>query len=121
MNKKTNLAIRGMHCASCATLIEKSLKKLPGVSDVNVNFASEKASVQTSYKISHQALISAVKKAGYDAAIIDHADPAAEAKIKQHVINGYFQRFMGSGLLSLPMLYFMRNLLDRRDPSGLLG
>ncbi|MFA6503806.1 MAG: heavy metal-associated domain-containing protein [Patescibacteria group bacterium] len=34
-----------MHCASCALLIEKALKKTPGVVSANVNFAAEKASV----------------------------------------------------------------------------
>ncbi len=32
-----------MHCASCATIIGKKLKKLHGVHDVSVNFATEKA------------------------------------------------------------------------------
>ncbi len=35
--------IEGMHCASCATIIGKQLKKLEGVHDVQVNFATEKA------------------------------------------------------------------------------
>ena len=38
-------SISGMHCASCAGIIEKSLKKVPGVKEANVNFASEKARV----------------------------------------------------------------------------
>src|SRR3989338_4545535 len=43
--KKIILPIKGMHCASCAATIEKSLKRLKGVSSANVNFASEKAAV----------------------------------------------------------------------------
>ncbi|MDY7038262.1 MAG: heavy metal translocating P-type ATPase, partial [Thermodesulfobacteriota bacterium] len=39
------LPITGMTCANCAMNIERSVKKLPGVSDVNVNFASEQASI----------------------------------------------------------------------------
>jgi len=39
---KTIIAgIEGMHCASCALKIEKSISKLPGVSKVSVNYASE--------------------------------------------------------------------------------
>lgn len=38
--------IEGMHCASCAGLIEKSIKKVAGVEEVNVNFASEKAHIK---------------------------------------------------------------------------
>lgn len=37
--------IRGMHCASCASIIEKSLGKVPGVDAVQVNFGTETAKV----------------------------------------------------------------------------
>ncbi|WP_319409217.1 heavy metal translocating P-type ATPase [uncultured Desulfosarcina sp.] len=39
------LPITGMTCANCAMNIARGLKKLTGVSDANVNFASEQASV----------------------------------------------------------------------------
>src|SRR5213082_2492893 len=39
------LALEGMTCASCAMRIEKGLKKVPGVKDASVNFASEQATV----------------------------------------------------------------------------
>ncbi|GIP24490.1 heavy metal translocating P-type ATPase [Paenibacillus sp. J22TS3] len=39
------LQITGMTCAACANRIEKGLGKLEGVSEANVNFALEKASV----------------------------------------------------------------------------
>jgi Cu+-exporting ATPase len=42
---KTILKISGMDCNSCALIIQKSLAKLPGVSEANVNFASEKATI----------------------------------------------------------------------------
>jgi Cu+-exporting ATPase len=43
--KKQTLNLEGMHCASCVRLIEKSLSKLPGVSEATVNLATEKATV----------------------------------------------------------------------------
>src|SRR6266704_5220278 len=39
------LALEGMTCASCAMRIEKGLKKVPGVTDANVNLATEQATV----------------------------------------------------------------------------
>lgn len=38
--------VHGMHCASCQTIIAKEVKKLSGVETCDVNFATEKASVQ---------------------------------------------------------------------------
>ncbi|MGC5326143.1 heavy metal translocating P-type ATPase [Brevibacillus sp. SYSU BS000544] len=43
--QNANLQITGMTCAACANRIEKGLKKMEGVSEANVNFALEKASV----------------------------------------------------------------------------
>ena len=44
--KKVILPVTGMTCVTCAATVEKALSKLPGVSRVNVNLASEKASVE---------------------------------------------------------------------------
>ncbi len=65
MGKKI-LKIKGMHCASCATLIERKLKKVPGVINANVNYATEKASVEYEEDIDEKLLRGAVKSAGYD-------------------------------------------------------
>src|SRR5215471_1281460 len=42
---QATLALEGMTCASCAMRIEKGLKKLPGVKEASVNFATEQATV----------------------------------------------------------------------------
>lgn len=66
--KNTSFGIRGMHCSSCAVTIESELKKVPGVVQARVNFASEKAHVEYDEQVAgmhdfHQA----TQKAGYDA------------------------------------------------------
>jgi Cu+-exporting ATPase len=43
--KKITIPVSGMDCASCAMNIERRLKKLKGVEEANVNYATEKASV----------------------------------------------------------------------------
>src|SRR5713226_7865368 len=45
IENRATLALEGMTCASCAMRIEKGLKKLPGVKDSSVNFATEQATV----------------------------------------------------------------------------
>ena len=42
---KITLPVAGMTCANCAMNIERSVKKISGVSDAQVNFAAEQASI----------------------------------------------------------------------------
>jgi P-type Cu+ transporter len=44
--KKIQLPITGMTCTTCAATVAKGLAETPGVTDSNVNFASEKAAVE---------------------------------------------------------------------------
>ena len=63
-----------MHCASCAKLIERSLKKTPGVMDAAVNYGSEQASVEfDEATCTPQALAQSVESAGYKAVITQEA------------------------------------------------
>lgn len=46
MEKKTAvIGIKGMHCASCVVKLEQSLGKINGVESVNVNFATQQATI----------------------------------------------------------------------------
>ncbi len=67
MNKKrVVLKIKGMHCANCALTIEKNIKKLEGVEEANVSFASEKAMVSFDpRKLDISAIEEAIIKSGY--------------------------------------------------------
>ncbi|AIY40772.1 Lead, cadmium, zinc and mercury transporting ATPase [Collimonas arenae] len=73
--QEVTLDIAGMSCASCVSRVEKALFKVPGVQNVAVNLASEKATVNTAGTVAIELLIAAVKAAGYDASI-----PASEPK-----------------------------------------
>ncbi len=60
--KKIILPVTGMTCASCVATIEKGLSKLTGVTQVNVNLASEKASIEyDSSKVDTKALMETIK------------------------------------------------------------
>ena len=43
---KKSFSVVGMHCASCAKLIERSLSKVSGVTNASVNYGSESAVVE---------------------------------------------------------------------------
>lgn len=108
MQEKISLQIGGMHCASCAGLIERSLKKISGVKLANVNFAAEKAQVAYDAALTDVgALMAAVSRAGYRASLANAGNPEAERKLREEAIQGYWRKFCWSLGLSLPMLYFM--------------
>lgn len=46
--KTLTFPVVGMDCASCAKNIERVVKKLPGVSSVQVNYATERGRVDRS-------------------------------------------------------------------------
>ncbi|KIV54558.1 ATPase P [Aneurinibacillus migulanus] len=64
--KQTTLQISGMTCAACASRIEKGLNKLEGVTEANVNFALEKATVTYQPdKVSSAQMEERIEKLGY--------------------------------------------------------
>lgn len=66
MDKKT-YSIKGMHCASCVRVLERSLKKVDGVSDAVVNLATEQAIISfDTKKVNTAKLASAVAGVGYE-------------------------------------------------------
>ena len=65
--KKAELKIAGMHCATCAVNIEESLGKVRDVSKVHVNFGTDTAHVEFDpRKVTLGEIEKAVKEAGYE-------------------------------------------------------
>lgn len=62
--KKIKLTIVGMHCASCASNIESSLKKIPGVKQATISLMTKRGFVEADEKVSDEELKKAVSKAG---------------------------------------------------------
>lgn len=82
--KRTELAIGGMHCASCAILINRRLSKLEGVKSANVNYAAAKALVEfDEKKASEEMLVGAVKSAGYSATVGADKERERQTRLKE--------------------------------------
>ncbi|SCK20570.1 heavy metal translocating P-type ATPase [Vogesella sp. LIG4] len=95
------LAVSGMTCVACAQRIEKVLNRLPGVA-ANVNFATETASVHfPAGSLQADAVIAAIRRAGYDATLQSDDSAERSARERQH-----YQRELAwfglSLLLTLP-------------------
>ncbi len=67
--KQVRLPVTGMTCANCAGNIERSVRKLPGIEEANVNFASEELTVAVDDESAGTAdVVGQVEKAGYGVA-----------------------------------------------------
>lgn len=61
------LSIEGMHCAGCASTIERALSQVPGVVSVKVSLSNETAVIKGEAEA--ELLIDAVSKTGYEAVL----------------------------------------------------
>lgn len=69
--KEVQISVGGMHCASCSAIITRSLKKVDGVAEANVNYGTEQATVEVDEnKASNSKLIFAIESKGYTATIV---------------------------------------------------
>jgi len=100
------LAIEGMRCAGCVASVENALRGVPGVAEVNVNFAGRTADVHGNAEA--RTLISAVEKAGYRASeIVD--EEAAESEKQAAELAHYKVLLRKSGFalaVAVPALAF---------------
>ncbi len=65
MTNKITVGVTGMHCASCAKIIEKEIKKNPNVSEITVNPLTEQADIITKDKLDAKLINKQIKKLGY--------------------------------------------------------
>jgi Cu+-exporting ATPase len=62
---KRSYSVSGMHCSSCARIIEKKLEKIDGVFKASVNYATETASVEIHKNIPDRNIEDAIQSLGY--------------------------------------------------------
>ena len=75
---KVKLTLDGMSCAACVRSVEKAVQPLSGVRNVQVNYATEQATVDYSRrKTSVAAICNAIAQAGYK------AHPQTESSVEQ--------------------------------------
>jgi len=107
----TNFPIQGMHCASCALRIEKSLQKTAGVSEAQVNYALAKARVSfDETKLGEHDLHKVIEKEGYvvpkmnHSEHVDHKDYSGQTNHLNHggADQKVFRLMLTALVLSLP-------------------
>ncbi len=107
------IGVAGMHCAACVAAVERALKKVDGVADARVNFASEKATIEFDPAfVTVAALEQAIAAAGYEpraegagGALPSAAETDREREERRREIRALRLRFAVSTGLALPLLY----------------
>ncbi len=80
MNTPKTYKVKGMHCASCAGIIEKTFKKTEGVHSVEVNYGTETAKVAFDpAKTSSHHLSEKIEKLGYSLVVPEDTTMAMDA------------------------------------------
>jgi Cu+-exporting ATPase len=105
-NTKQTLQLKGMHCASCVRLIEKSLSKVPGVKEANVNLATEQATITyDSASCSVADMKQAVEKVGYKADLPKERDEEKEKAAKAAELKKLRTKVLVSGIAGVLILW----------------
>ncbi len=98
------LPVQGMSCASCVLTIEKAVNSMPGVANVTVNFAAEKAIVEFDRKISSlHDIKKRIKDVGYE--VVDSVDQVEEKS--QLEWQKSRARLFAAWALTLPLIVLM--------------
>ncbi len=100
-----DLSIGGMTCASCVGRVERALAQVPGVLDVSVNLATERAHLRVVAGTEEAALGAAVARAGYRLLGSEEAaaaDPGAAREARDLLLAALLTAPFLIGMLGLP-------------------
>ena len=91
-----------MTCASCVSRVEKALGRVPGVQEASVNLATEQAQVRAEPATDPQLLLTAVRRAGYEASLVEPDADVLKAPVRRVHDEGW-KVALAAGL-SLPLM-----------------
>ncbi|MBN1049973.1 MULTISPECIES: heavy metal translocating P-type ATPase [Clostridium] len=114
--KTYNLKVEGMTCSACANRVERVTKKIGGVQESNVNFATEKLTIVIDEDVTgYSDIKTAVEKAGYK---LEKEDKAKEDKKESNPAKELLNRFIISVILTVPLLIIsMGHMVGMHLPS----
>lgn len=108
-NKETfSFHVSGMHCASCASNIQRKLRKTDGVQEASVNYANEQATVSfDAQKVDKKGIAQAVADVGYTALIDVENDMDIAEQEREAELQALKSKLLISGALSVFLMLNM--------------
>lgn len=109
---KKNFPVTGLHCAGCASNVQRKLKTTKGVVDASVNYANAQAEVEfTPGSVTAADLKSAIQSIGYDLLIDDEPENSQE-ELHQEYFKELKFNTIGASILALPIVVFAMFLMN---------
>ena len=107
--EKVVLPIQGMTCASCVNKVEKALSSVKGVVHADVNFATERASVEyIPEEVSIRDLKKVVEEAGYQVLEVKEEDIVEKERLAREAeLSRLKLKFIIGAILLAPILILM--------------
>ncbi|MDF2945379.1 MAG: heavy metal translocating P-type ATPase [Bacillales bacterium] len=101
---KKSYKIEGMTCTACAKAVERAVKKVDGVEEANVNFATETLAISyDKSKVRNSDIKATIEKAGYKA--IDEINSTDDHQAaKDQEIKRMWNQFVISAIFTVPLL-----------------
>ncbi|TCO78700.1 heavy metal translocating P-type ATPase [Marinisporobacter balticus] len=106
-NNEITIPIEGMTCAACARAVDRAINKLEGIVSVNVNIATNKATVvYDTHRVRISEIKGAIKKAGYVPLEIEkNNEKDYDREKKEKEMNQFKRKVILSAIFAIPLLY----------------
>ena len=106
---KQKFTVIGMTCSACSAHVDKAVRKLEGVTDVNVNLLGGSMTVEWTGSISEQEIIDAVVNAGYGASLPSGTNASVSGKKAADAMDDDLKsmkhRLIASVIFLVPLFY----------------
>lgn len=108
--KSQKFDIKGMTCSACSTAVDRNVKKLEGINEVNVNLLNNSMIVKYDENVlNNETIIKKVKDAGYEAFLVENGKKTQKNSTEENLAkietNELKNRLIISFIFVIPLFY----------------
>ncbi|MDN5060493.1 heavy metal translocating P-type ATPase, partial [Aliarcobacter butzleri] len=108
--KSQKFDIKGMTCSACSTAVDRNVKKLEGINEVNVNLLNNSMIVKYDENVlNNEAIIKKVQDAGYEAFLVGNGKKTQKNSTEENLgkieTNELKNRLIISFIFAIPLFY----------------
>jgi Cu+-exporting ATPase len=127
---KNKYTVEGMTCSACSAAVNRTVQKIQGVKDVNVNLLTKSMTVELDENIDNlnidEKIIEAVNSAGYKASVFSEEKASGKeetgANLVREELKEMKNRVIWSFVFLVPLMYVsMGHMIGLPMPSFLIG